>query len=97
MKKILVLVPFAPAQRRQLAEAAPGWEFLYAKEDAAQQTLPEGVEIVIGEPEHAAIAAANVRQGSFSGGSGERTTADRYSPVPAGDSHLRCILPRPAV
>ena len=58
MKKILVLVPFAPAQRRQLAEAAPGWEFLYAKEDAAQQTLPEGVEIVIGEPEHAAIAAA---------------------------------------
>ena len=46
---------------------------------------------------HAAIAAANVRQGSFSGGSGERTTADRYSPVPAGDSHLRCILPRPAV
>ena len=58
MKKILVLVPFAPAQRRQLAEAAPGWEFLYAKEDAAQQTLPEGVEIVIGEPQHAAIAAA---------------------------------------
>ena len=58
MKKILVLVPFAPAQRRQLAEAAPGWEFLYAKEDAAQQTLPEGVEIVIGEPKHAAIAAA---------------------------------------
>ena len=34
---------------------------------------------------------------SWAGGSGERTTADRYSPVPAGDSHLRCILPRPAV
>lgn len=59
MKKILVLAPFSAAQKRLLEEAAPGYAFLYAQAgDALSPSLTDGVEIIIGEPEHSVIAAA---------------------------------------